>query len=201
MNWLLACWNWFFESEAAYSSVIAIAFTINTWTASLESIRNKHARKVQRKVSQTVNSLRDPSWLNILNSLPDEQQSSFNQEFAEVISYLHEADSLKGRLETLEFCFRWAMIGCAISAIVLLLVKYHPFASVVLLLPYPIFVIACSWNCYACNKNIQKRVEPLLNHQKAVLSRESRQTELANMQKGLNAFSEKLGEPMETVTF
>ena len=79
--------------------------------------------------------------------------------------------------------------------------KYHPFASVVLILPYPIFVIACSWNCCACNKNIQKRVEPLLNRQKEVLSRKSRQTDLANMQKGLDAFSEKLGEPVETVTF
>ena len=195
LSWL---WFWLVTSDPAYSSIVAIGFTINSWTASLETIRTKHSERVQKKIQETTSTLRDKKWLNDLNGLNASEQSDLNVKFKKAMDYLHVADRLGHRLEILERWFQWIMVACSVISVVFFVFKYHSLLSVLLLFPYPIFCIVCRGVCWNCKRNINKYVRPVLAYQGQASARKEAKEAFDGMVNELAEWSSQLEKRAQT---
>ena len=179
-------WSWLMTSDPTYSSIVAIGFTINSWTASLETIRTKHSERVDKK------------WLNDLNGLNASEQSDLNVKFKKAMDYLHVADGLGHKLEILERCFHWTMVLCSVVAVGFFVAKYHSLLSVLLLFPYPIFCIVCRIVCWHCKHNINKYVRPILAYQEQASARKEAKEAFDEMVNELAKWSSQLEKRAQT---
>lgn len=191
-------WSWLAASDSAYSSIVAIGFTVNSWTASLETIRTRHSERVQKKIQETISTLRDKKWLNSLNGLNASEQSDLNAKFKKVMDYLHVADGLGHTLKNLERWFHWAMVACSMAAVGFFVFKYHSLLSVLLLFPYPIFCIVCRGVCWNCKRNINKYVRPILAYQEQASARKAAKEAFDGMVNELAEWSSQLEKRTQT---
>lgn len=135
--------SWFVTSRTD-SAVWAIAFTINTWAASIKSARSSVYEGVHELFSAYKNEIRTAQWLERAESLTDEDgHKEFRSRVDGLLEYLKQKDVkfLNDTMGTGMFAERVMWCAATMSVLVIVFEWYYNY-MLGLLLPYPLF---CLW--------------------------------------------------------
>ena len=143
VSWLKAFWSWLMTSRDD-SAAWAIAFTINTWAATIKSARLAVYEDVHAIFVACKKGIKEAQWLDDADSLTDAEG---HRKFRTLLDALQEyikrkdAEFKENTEDTGVFLKRVMMCAGLLSVLAIVFQLYYNFTLAVLL-PYPLF---CLW--------------------------------------------------------
>lgn len=142
-SWLKAFWAWLMTSRTD-SAAWAIAFTINTWAATIQKARVSIYEDVHAIFVACKKGIKDAQWIEEAESLTDEEgHKEFRSRLHKLQKYIDRKDAefLNDTKSSGMFMKRVMMLA-ALASVLVIVFKWYCNFTLVVLLPYPLF---CLW--------------------------------------------------------
>lgn len=144
VSWLKAFWSWLMTSRDD-SAAWAIAFTINTWAATIKSARLAVYEDVHAIFVACKKGIKDAQWIEEAKSLTDEEgHKEFRSRLHKLQKYIEKKDAeFKNDAENTDGVFmNRVMMLAALASVLVIVFQWFYNATLAVLLPYPLF---CLW--------------------------------------------------------
>lgn len=137
---LKALWAWLMTGRDD-SAAWAIAFTINTWAATIKSARKSIYRNVHELFDACKKGIKDAQWLDEANSLTDEDgHREFRTRLDALQEYIKRKDAeFKKDTEDTGVFMKRIMFCAAFVSVLVIVFQWCSNIALVVLLPYPLF--------------------------------------------------------------
>ena len=143
VSWLRAFGDWLMASRTD-SAAWAIAFTINTWAATIQKARVSVYESVHTIFVACKKNIKNAQWLEEAESLTDEEgHREFRSRLDRLQKYIDRKDAefLKDT-EDSGMILKRVMLCAALASVLVIVLQWYYNATLVVLLPYPLF---CLW--------------------------------------------------------
>lgn len=136
VSWLIA--------DRADSAAWAIAFTINTWAATIKDARLAVYKDVHALFAACKKDIKDAQWLEEAESLTDEKgHKEFRSRLDKLQKYLDRKDA-EFLIDTKDsgMAIKRIMLCAALASVLIIVFQWYYNVTLAVLLPYPLF---CLW--------------------------------------------------------
>lgn len=142
-SWLKAFRDWLMTSRTD-SAAWAIAFTINTWAATIQKARVSVYEGVHAIFVVCKKGIKDAQWLEDAESLTDEEgHKEFRSRLHKLQKYIEKKDAeFKSDAENTGVFMNRVMMLAALASVLVIVFQWFYNATLIVLLPYPLF---CLW--------------------------------------------------------
>ena len=141
VSWLKDSWLMTTRTDSA---AWAIAFTINTWAATIKSARQTVYESVHAIFVACKKGIKDAQWIEEAKSLTDEEgHKEFRSRLHKLQKYIEKKDAeFKNDAENTGMFMNRVMMLAALASVLVIVLQWYYNATLVVLLPYPLF---CLW--------------------------------------------------------
>ena len=142
-SWLKAFWSWLMTSRTD-SAAWAIAFTINTWAATIQKARVSVYEGVHAIFVACKKGIKDAQWIEEAKSLTDEEgHKEFRSRLHKLQQYIERKDAeFLGDTKDPGFLMKRVMMFAVLASVLVIVFQWYSNLALAVLLPYPLF---CLW--------------------------------------------------------
>ena len=140
---LQAFWAWLMTSRDD-SAAWAIAFTINTWAATIQKARVSVYEGVHAIFVACKKGIKDAQWIEDAESLTDKEgHKEFRSRLHELQKYIENKDAeFLGDTKDSGMFMKRVMMCAALASVLIIVFQWYYNVTLAVLLPYPLF---CLW--------------------------------------------------------
>ena len=143
VSWLRAFGDWLMASRTD-SAAWAIAFTINTWAATIQKARVSVYESVHTIFVACKKGIKDAQWIEEAESLTDEEgHKEFRSRLHKLQKYIEKKDAeFLGDTKDSGMLMKRVMMLAALASVLVIIFQRFYNVTLAVLLPYPLF---CLW--------------------------------------------------------